>query len=130
MSLRECKVCKSLYDDEIYLGTQDICHDCRMRLEGTYNRIHNYLKGHSPQDKIDLNELAEYTSTTPEEMKLLLELGWLERDIQTYSTTISDRQKLAREFAAELKKMIEERKKVRTYDGANHRYKIRRSRKK
>ncbi|MBR0150604.1 MAG: hypothetical protein IJP89_04505 [Synergistaceae bacterium] len=116
MSLRECKVCKSLYDDEIYLGTKEICHNCRMRLEGTYNRIHNYLKGHSPQDKIDITELAECTSTTPEEMKLLLELGWLERDIQTYSYTISDRQILAEEFARELSKMIE-RGKTTTYGG-------------
>ena len=116
MSLRECKICKSLYDDEIYLGTKEICHNCRMRLEGTYSRIHDYLKAHSPQDKIDITELAEYTSTTPEEMKLLLELGWLERDIQTYSYTISDRQILAEEFARELGKMIE-RKEANTYGG-------------
>ena len=130
MALRECKVCKSLYDDETYIGTTEICHNCRMRLEGTYGRIHNYIRDRGEINVHDLARLAEETGTTPAEMEIIIDLGWLERDIQTYSTTISDRQKLAKEFAAELKKMIEERKKVRTYDGANHRYKIRRSRKK
>ena len=130
MALRECKVCKSLYDDETYIGTTEICHNCRMRLEGTYGRIHNYIRDRGEINVHDLARLAEETGTTPAEMEIIIDLGWLERDIQTYSTTISDRQKLAKEFAAELKKMIEEHKKIRTYDGANRRYKIRRSRKK
>ena len=130
MALRECKVCKSLYDDETYIGTTEICHNCRMRLEGTYGRIYNYIRDRGEINVHDLARLAEETGTTPAEMEIIIDLGWLERDIQTYSTTISDRQKLAKEFAAELKKMIEEHKKIRTYDGANRRYKIRRSRKK
>ena len=130
MALRECKVCKSLYDDETYIGTTEICHDCRMRLEGTYGRIHNYIRDRKKIDIHDLARLAEETGTTPAEMEIILELGWLERDIQTYAGTISERQQLAEEFARELKKMITEQKKSRTYDGANRRYKTRRSRKK
>ncbi len=130
MALRECKVCKSLYDDETYIGTTEICHDCRMRLEGTYGRIHNYIRDRGEINIHDIARLAEETETTPAEMEIIIELGWLERDIQTYGTTISDRQKLAKEFADELRKMIDEHKKVLTYEGANHRYKIRRSRKK
>lgn len=129
MALRECKVCKSLYDDETYIGTTEICHDCRMRLEGTYGRIHNYIRDRKTISIHDIARLAEETGTTPAEMEIIVELGWLERDIQTYGTEISDRQALAKEFADELKKMINERKKVRTYDGANHRYKIRRNKK-
>ncbi|MBQ9388624.1 MAG: hypothetical protein IJR27_02090 [Synergistaceae bacterium] len=116
MALRECKVCKSLYDDRTYIGTTEICHNCRMRLEGTYARLHNYLRDSEPQKKINLERLAENTGTTAAEMKIILELGWLERDIQTYSGTVSDRQALAEEFADELGKMID-RKKVRTYGG-------------
>ncbi|MBQ9904017.1 MAG: hypothetical protein IJM47_04430 [Synergistaceae bacterium] len=117
MALRECKVCKTLYDDETFAGPSEICHDCRMRLEGTYGRIHNYLRDRYPQQrKIDIDRLAHDTGTTEAEMRIILELGWLERDIQTYSGTMSDRQLLAKEFDRELAKMIE-RKKARTYGG-------------
>ena len=116
MALRECKVCKSLYDDKTYIGTTEICHDCRMRLEGTYNRIHSYLRDHEPQEKIHAERLARDTGTTAAEMQIILELGWLERDIQTYSGTLSERQELAREFADELKKMAE-REKFTIYGG-------------
>ena len=116
MALRECKVCKTLYNDETYAGTTEICHDCRMRLEGTYSRLHNYLRDHAPQKKIDVQRMAEDTETTAAEMKIILELGWLERDIQTYTRTVSERQLLAEEFKRELGKMIE-RKKAMTYGG-------------
>ncbi len=116
MALRECKVCKTLYDDETYIGTTEICRNCRMMLEGTYSRIHNYLRDHEPQERIHPDILARETGTTPAEMEIILELGWLERDIQTYSGTISDRQALAREFAEELKKMTE-REKSKSYGG-------------
>ncbi len=128
MALKECKICYALYDDELYSGNGDVCHDCRMKLEGTYGRIHNYLRDHEHQSKIDIQKLAEDTETDPEDMQLLLELGWLERDIQTYSGTISDRQALAAEFAHELDVMIEQ-KKARIYSGAHYRYKYRRKRK-
>ncbi|MBQ7169217.1 MAG: hypothetical protein IJR63_04880 [Synergistaceae bacterium] len=126
MALRECKVCKSLYDDETFIGVTEICHSCRMRLEGTYGRIHNYIR--TTKD-IDIARMMEETKTTPAEMEIILELGWLERDIQTYTGTVTERQKLAKEFAEELAKMIE-RTKATTYGGVNHRYKNRRKRKK
>lgn len=126
MSLRECKVCKTLYDDETFIGTTEICHNCRMRLEGTYGRIHNYIREHR---SIDIAKIIYETRTTPAEMEIILELGWLERDIQTYTGTISERQKLAKEFEEELAKMIE-RKESHTYGGANYRYKNRRTKKK
>ena len=122
MALSECKICKSLYDNETQQGNSEICHSCRMMLEGTYERIHNYLRDHGTTMKIDIQKLAEDTSTTPAEMQILVELGWLERDIQTYSWTISDRQILAGEFARELEKMIERNKKSTTYKGFNRRY--------
>ena len=122
MALSECKICKSLYDNETQQGNSEICHSCRMMLEGTYGRIHNYLRDHGTTMKIDIQKLAEDTSTTPAEMQILVELGWLERDIQTYSWTISDRQILAGEFARELEKMIERNKKTTTYKGFNRRY--------
>ncbi|MBQ3447896.1 MAG: hypothetical protein IJG37_09675 [Synergistaceae bacterium] len=117
MSLRECKVCRTLYDDETYVGTTEICHDCRMRLEGTYGRIHNHIRDSKSIDPHDLQRLADDTGTTPAEMQIIFELGWLERDIQTYGGTVSERQKLAEEFARELQKMIDERKDVYTYGG-------------
>ena len=126
MALRECKVCKSLYDDETYIGTTEICHNCRMGIEGAYNRVHNFIR---ERKRIDVTEIMEATGTTPAEMEIILELGWLERDIQTYTGTVTERQKLAKEFAEELAKMVE-RSKATTYGGVNHRYKNRRKRKK
>ena len=125
MSLRECKVCKTLYDDETFIGTTEICHSCRMRLESTYGRIHNHIREHR---SIDIARIMDDTGTTPAEMEIILELGWLERDIQTYTGTVSERQKLAREFEEELAKMID-RKKMPTYGGANRRYRNRRAKK-
>lgn len=126
MALRECKVCKTLYDDETLIGTTEICHSCRMRLEGTYARIHNYIRENK---NIELARIMEETKTTPAEMEIILELGWMERDIQTYTGTITERQKLAKEFAEELAKMIE-RGKSTTYGGVHHRYMNRRRKKK
>ena len=129
MALRECKVCKSLYDDETYIGTTEICHNCRMRLEGTYGRIHNYIRDRKKIDVYDIARLAEETGTTPAEMEIILELGWMERDIQTYTDTVTERRKLAKEFAEELAKMVEHHKAT-TYGGVHQRYKNRRKRKK
>ena len=112
MSLRECKVCKTLYDDETYIGTTEICHNCRMRLESTYGRIHNYIRDRKTIDTHNIERLAQDTGTTPAELQIILELGWLERDIQTYGGTVSERQKLAEEFARELQKMIDEHKEI------------------
>lgn len=117
MALRECKVCKTLYDDETYIGTTEICHDCRMRLEGTYGRIHDHIRNRKKIDLHDIQRLAEETGTSPAEMQIILELGWLERDIQTYGGSVSERQKLAEVFAHELQKMIEEHKQIYTYGG-------------
>ena len=126
MALRECKVCKSLYDDETFIGTTEICHNCRMRLEGTYARIHSYIR---ETKDINIARMMEETRTTPAEMEIILELGWMERDIQTYTGTVTERQKLAKEFAEELAKMAE-RRKATTYEGVHQRYKYRRKRKK
>ena len=128
MSLRECKVCKTLYDDETFIGTTEICHSCRMRLEGTYGRIHNYIRERRKINVQEIERLAEDSGITLAELQIILELGWLERDIQTYSDTVSERQKLAEEFARELQKMIDEHSKIHTYGGANYRYSNRRSR--
>lgn len=125
MALRECKVCKTLYDDETYMGKTEICHSCRMMLEGTYARIHNYIREHKT---IDVDRIAKDTGTTLAEMEIILELGWIERDIQTYTGTVTERQKLAKEFADELAKMIESRKAT-TYSGVHYRYKNRRKKK-
>ena len=126
MSLKECKVCKTLYDDETYVGKTEICHSCRMRLEGTYARIHNYIREHKT---IDINRITKETGTTLAEMEIILELGWIERDIQTYTGTVSERQRLAKEFADELAKMIEN-SKATTYGGVHYRYRNRRKKKK
>lgn len=116
MSLRECKICKTLYDDTTYIGTTEICHSCRMMLEGTYGRIHNYLKDNAPFERINIERLAQETGTTPAEMEILFNLGWLDRDIQTYSGGHSERSELAEIFRRELEKMIE-RGKIQTYGG-------------
>ena len=97
-----------------------------MRLEGTYARIHNYIR---ETKDIDPAKIMEATKTTPAEMEIILELGWMERDIQTYTDTVTERRKLAKEFAEELAKMVEHHKAT-TYGGVYQRYKNRRKRKK
>lgn len=126
MALRECKVCNSLYDDKSKIRSEKnaVCPNCRMKLEGTYNRIHNYIRDHEDQITTDITDikklahrLAADTDTDIEELQLLFELGWFERDIQTYGLAVSARQILAGEFSDELGKMIERKKAHYTYSG-------------
>ena len=114
MPLIQCKLCGKLFDSSYAL--RDICHDCRMKLEGTYNRVHKYLKTHEQKGKINAEWIAYELEEDIETIKFLIDNGWLERDMQTYSNIISKRRELAGEFEQELGRMKTERH-VNTYGG-------------
>ena len=114
MPLTQCKLCGELFDSS--QAMRNVCHDCLMKLEGTYNRVHKYLKTHEPQKKISAERIAYDLEEDIDTIKFLIENGWLERDMQTYSNIISKRRELAVEFEQELGRMKTERR-VNTYGG-------------
>ena len=67
-------------------------------------------------EDFDIYTLAEAMEITTQEVQALVELGYIERDLQTYGKKKkSDRQKLAEEFSGELEKMKKEG--ITTYGG-------------
>ena len=113
--LRECRLCKSPFDGRTPYGRHGICPKCMMKLRGLYDSVHNYLRDHD-LTTFSSKLIADEIKADPEEIDALLELGLLERDIQTYVGIKSKRQELAGKFQNELGRMID-RKKTRSYGG-------------
>ena len=87
-----------------------------MRLVGTYNKAHEYLKANGAEKNFNAKTLAAAIMEDPEEVQTLIDLGWLERDIQTYGGMHSERRDLAEKFAHELVVMKQHRK-LNSYGG-------------
>ncbi len=108
--LRECKSCGKVFNSR----GRKVCPDCMMRLEELYSYIHDYLRDHD--DDYNVETLAEAMDINPVDVQLLVEMGYIERDLQTYSKKKQGmRQKLADELNHELDKMRKEN--VTTYGG-------------
>ena len=119
MTLMECKLCKSLFDGRTYYGRHGICPKCMMELRSLYESVHNYLRDNEPTT-FNSKAIAEAIKASSEGIDALVDLGLLERDIQTYVGIKSKRQELAGKFMNELGRMID-RKKTRSYGGTIYR---------
>ena len=111
MALVECKHCRRIYNG--YEG-QRICPDCTRKLEEIYGRVHEYMRDN--QDKnFDLETLADEMEISPVDIQALVDLGYIERDLQTYSRDKKGtRQKLAEAINAEAEKL---KRNITTYGG-------------
>ena len=113
MSLTACKSCGKIFDSQI--SKRDFCIDCLRRLENLYNRIHKFIKN-SKEKNFDIDYLSDELEIDAKDIQELIELGYIERDIQTYSRDLSDRQKLALEFEQAVEK-LNEKMRITTYGG-------------
>ena len=115
-SLEICKLCGKVFNGQQVPGEKGVCLDCLSLLEAKYSQIHCYIRDNKEEARFDPAYLAKMTGVRVSDIKLLISMGYLERDMQTWSTTPSERSILARKFEQEIDKMIEERR-ITTYGG-------------
>ncbi len=116
MPLFLCSLCGKVYDPATVTGNKGICHECKNNLDNMYVQIHRVFTRRGEIDSINLQDIAEEAEMNLEDVKLLYELGYFERDMQTYCRIPSARQELAREFNREVD-VLREHKKITTYSG-------------
>ena len=112
MALIECRLCRRIYNG---FEGQRICGNCIRRLEDIYGRVHEYMRDN--QDKnFDLDTLADEMDISPVDIQALVDLGYIERDLQTYGREKKGtRQKLAEAISGEVEKL--RRNNITTYGG-------------
>lgn len=111
MALTECKLCRRIYNG---FEGQRICADCIRRLESIYGHVHEYMRDNQNRD-FDLDTLADEMDISPLDIQALVDLGYIERDMQTYSREKKgSRQKLAEAINAEAEKL---KRNITTYGG-------------
>ena len=104
MALQKCRLCNRIYASESLTGHR-ICRSCIHKLEDTYVLVHEYIRDNEGED-FDIYSLAEATGISTAEIQAIADLGWLERDFQTYADTEkSKRERLAAALNAEIKKI-------------------------
>ena len=111
MALSECKLCRRIYNG---FEGQKICAACVRRLEDIYGRVHEYMRDNENRD-FDLDTLADEMEISPVDIQALVDLGYIERDLQTYSRDRKGtRQKLAEAINGEVEKL---KRNITTYGG-------------
>ena len=111
MALIRCRLCGTLFNSE----KRKYCVNCMKKLDALYGRVHEYMRDNNDED-FDIYTLADAMDITTQEVQALVELGYIERDLQTYGKKKkSDRQKLAEQLNNELEKMRHEG--ITTYGG-------------
>ncbi|MBQ4470164.1 MAG: hypothetical protein IJR35_02655 [Synergistaceae bacterium] len=106
--LKSCKLCGRAFNSE----GLNVCLTCFRRLEEVYTHAHDYLRDNT-DEKFDMVQLADLIGADPRDIQELLEMGWLDRDIELYlkknnknnGVIHSPRQIMARKFGDELDKM-------------------------
>ena len=113
MGLVKCRMCGMLYESGHQ--TYRICRKCQQRLEELYGRVHEYMRDNEEED-FDIYNLADAMDISTMDVQALVDLGYIERDLQTYSKhKRGSREVLAAKLNNELEKM--KRENVTTYGG-------------
>ena len=115
-SLSMCKLCSKIFDPYSVLGDRGICASCYAKLEEMYSKIHTYIRDNTEEERFNPEHLAEATGISLDNIKLLFSMGYIERDMQTWSKKPSERAALAKKFQRELERLIE-KYKLTTYGG-------------
>ena len=104
MELVRCRLCGNVYRS-LSEADHRVCTPCRHRLEDLYGRVHEYLRDNE-DEYFDIYKLAEAMDISTADIQALVDLGYLERDLQTYGRgRTTEREKLLNEFNNELSKM-------------------------
>ena len=112
MEITGCKLCGRIVNAE---GTK-ICRNCMHRLERVYSKVHNHMRD-NPDETFDIEKLSEDLDVNPADIQMLIELGYIDREIQINSERERARRELAGALANELENM---KKKVTSYGGAKY----------
>jgi len=105
MALFRCRLCGELKESGSMPPRHKICKSCRHRLDDLYGRVHEYMRDNE-DEKFDIYELGEAMDISTADIQALVDLGYIERDLQTYGQgRTTDRERLAAEFNEELKKI-------------------------
>ena len=103
MGLVRCRLCGLLY--EAGGRNQRICRNCLQRLEELYGRVHEYMRDNEDED-FDIYTLADALDISTADVQALVDLGYIERDLQTYGKNKKGtREELAEKINGELEKM-------------------------
>ena len=111
-----CKLCGKVFDPYAVPGNKGICFECLRKLDGMYSKIHDYIRDNKEEARFDPVYLAKMTHVSLDNVKLLISMGYLERDMQTWSNIPSERRALAGKFARAAERIREEQK-LTTYGG-------------
>ncbi|MBQ6775940.1 MAG: hypothetical protein IJP53_05720 [Synergistaceae bacterium] len=112
MGLVKCRLCGMLYESG--QQTQRICRRCISRLDELYGRVHEYMRDNEDED-FDIYNLADAMDISTADVQALVDLGYIERDLQTYSKNKrGSREALAAKLNNELEKM---KRTLTTYGG-------------
>ena len=106
MPLVSCRICGKVFIASGYQEYSRMCGACYTRLEEMYSSsgIHEYLRKHGVSGEINVEELAAELDMDSRDIRMLINAGFLERDIQTYSRGPSRRQALADKIEHEIYK--------------------------
>ena len=113
MNITGCKLCGRIVNAE---GTR-ICRNCMHRLENVYSQIHNYMRD-NPDETFNIERLSEDLDINPADIQMLIELGYIDREIAENSGRERARRELAGILTNELEDM--KKKKVTSYGGAKY----------
>ncbi len=103
MGLVKCRLCGMLYESGG--RSQRICRNCLQRLEELYGRVHEYMRDNEDEE-FDIYTLADAMEISTADVQALVDLGYIERDLQTYGKNKKGtREELAEKFNGELAKM-------------------------
>ena len=108
MSLFKCRLCGKVYSTEFLSLKNNLCKSCFVRLEDMYTNsgIHDYIRDKGLSEDFNPEELAHELKMNPRIIKILSEMGFIDRDIQVYNQASKERRKkLAEEFSNEIKKI-------------------------
>ena len=115
-SLDRCILCGKVFNGGSLPGNKKVCPECLAKLEAMYSKLHDYIRKCKDDVFFDPAYLAKATGISLENVKLLISMGYLERDIQTWSSTPSERSVQAKKFEREIDRIVRERRNA-TYGG-------------
>ncbi|HHV53029.1 MAG TPA: hypothetical protein GXX52_06050 [Synergistaceae bacterium] len=117
MGMAECKLCGKPF---ITAGPM-ICPACLKRLDNVYKKALDYLRDH-PYERLNAKELAEAIDEDLVDVRALIELGWIERDISTESASeeMDKKRHLLKAFEKELSTLQGQSRKYGSYGYERH----------
>lgn len=116
MALQKCRLCDRLYAAGSPTEYR-VCGNCRRKLEDLYGHVHEYMRDNKDEE-FDIYKLSEAMEISTAEVQALVDLGYLDRDLQTYARSEKEkREKLVEGLNGELKKFETKKAPVTTYGG-------------